>query len=153
MASVRRFEDLEVFQMARDLAKRVYQMSATGRFERDYGLREQMRRAALSVMSNIAEGFERGGDKEFTQFLYLAKGSCGEIRAQLYVALDQQYLTEEQFDSLRNQAVRISAALAGLVQYLHGSGMKGSKFRTDAPRLNQTPKVQTPSGEEAGDSS
>jgi len=153
MATVKRFEDLEVFQMARDLANRVYQASAAGRFTRDYDLRGQLRRAALSVMSNIAEGFERGGDKEFSQFLYLAKGSCGEVRAQLYVAFDQKYLTGEQFDSLRNQAVRISAALSSLAQYLRDSQLKGSKFRAEGGRSNQTPKVQTPSGEEAGNSS
>jgi four helix bundle protein len=132
MATVKRFEDLDVFKMARELTRCLYRTTAAGRFARDYALRDQVRRAAVSVMSNIAEGFERGGDKEFFQFLSLAKASCGEVRAQLYVALDQAYVTQEEFDSLVDQALRINAALARLMKYLRDSELRGSKFRAAA---------------------
>jgi len=129
MATVKRFEDLEAFQMARELTKQLYRVTGTGRFARDYGLRDQITRAAISVMSNVAEGFERGGDKEFLQFLSLAKGSCGEIRAQLYVGIDQGYIDERQFTTLVDQASRIGRALAGLMKYLRESQFRGSKFK------------------------
>jgi four helix bundle protein len=129
MATVKRFEDLEAFQMARELTKQLYRVTGTGRFARDYGLRDQITRAAISVMSNVAEGFERGGDKEFLQFLSLAKGSCGEIRAQLYVGIDQGYIDEQQFTTLVDQASRIGRALAGLMKYLRESQFRGSKFK------------------------
>jgi four helix bundle protein len=130
MATVKRFEDLEAFQMARELTKQLYRVTGTGRFARDYGLRDQITRAAISIMSNVAEGFERGGDKEFLQFLSLAKGSCGEIRAQLYVGIDQGYIDEQQFTTLVDQASRIGRALAGLMKYLRESQFRGSKFKT-----------------------
>jgi four helix bundle protein len=129
MATAKRFEDLEAFQMARELTKQLYRVTGTGRFARDYGLRDQITRAAISVMSNVAEGFERGGDKEFLQFLSLAKGSCGEIRAQLYVGIDQGYIDEQQFTTLVDQASRIGRALAGLMKYLRESQFRGSKFK------------------------
>ena len=129
MATVKRFEDLEAFQMTRELTRQLYRVTGTGRFARDYGLRDQITRAAISVMSNVAEGFERGGDKEFLQFLSLAKGSCGEIRAQLYVGIDQGYIDEQQFTTLVDQASRIGRALAGLMKYLRESQFRGSKFK------------------------
>jgi four helix bundle protein len=129
MATFERFEDIEAWQKARELVKAVYGVTADGAFARDFGLRDQIRRAVVSVLSNIAEGFERGGDKEFSQFLAVAKGSCGEVRAQLYVALDQRYINEEQFDTLSGNAVQISRLLAGLMTYLRQSGYKGSKFK------------------------
>jgi four helix bundle protein len=131
MATIRHFEDLEAWQMARVLTKDVYKLSAQGAFARDFALRDQMRRAAVSILSNIAEGFGRGGNKEFVQFLSLAKGSCGELRAQFYVASDQSYVSPEQFKSASEQAVRISKALSGLIRYLHESEMKGSKFKSE----------------------
>jgi len=129
MATVKRFEDLEAFQMTRELTRQLYRVTGTGRFARDYGLRDQITRAAISVMSNVAEGFERGGDKEFLQFFSLAKGSCGEIRAQLYVGIDQGYIDEQQFTTLVDQASRIGRALAGLMKYLRESQFRGSKFK------------------------
>ena len=129
MASIQRFEDVEGWQKARELAKTVYQVTSTGKFARDFGLRDQIRRAAVSILSNIAEGFERGGDKEFLLFLSLAKGSCGELRAQLYVAVDQAYLTQSQFDSVMGKAVQVSRLLSGLMRYLRQSEMRGSKFK------------------------
>ena len=86
MATIEKFEDIEAWQKARELTREVYAASNTWLFAKDYGLRDQIRRAAVSIMSNIAEGFERGGDKEFGQFIAQAKGSSAEVRAQLYVA-------------------------------------------------------------------
>jgi four helix bundle protein len=88
MAEIKRFEDIEGWKEARELVSAIYAVSSKGSFAKDSELRDQIRRAAVSVMSSIAEGFERGGDKEFSQFLSLAKASCGEVRSQLYVALD-----------------------------------------------------------------
>ena len=92
MASFKTFEEIDACQKSRELTKQVYRITAEGSFARDYGLKDQIRRAAVSIMSNIAEGFERSGTGEFTQFLATAKGSAGEVRSQLYVALDQGYL-------------------------------------------------------------
>ena len=100
MAATERFEAIEAWQKARILTKEVYNATATGNFARDFGLRDQIRRAAVSVMYNIAEGFERGGNKEFQQFLSQAKGSAGEVRAQLYVTLDAGFLPQEEFNHL-----------------------------------------------------
>src|SRR6185437_5550895 len=100
MAKIERFEDMLSWQKARELTNRVYQLSKQGDFARDFELRGQMRSASVSIMSNMAEGFERGGDKEFVQFLSTAKGSCGEVRSQLYVALDQSYITPVEFEKL-----------------------------------------------------
>jgi len=99
-ASISRFEDLIVWQRARELTKRLYQLSSQGLFARDFRLKDQVRSAAVSVMANIAEGFERGGRAEFHQFLSMAKASCGEVRSGLYVAMDAGYLTAKDFSVL-----------------------------------------------------
>ena len=88
-----------------------------------------MRRASVSILSNIAEGFERGGDKEFLQFLAVAKGSAAELRAQLYVAFDQQYVSMEKFDSLRSEVTEVSQLISGFMKYLKESDLRGSKLR------------------------
>jgi four helix bundle protein len=108
-----RFEDLQVWQKARELTREVYDVTSRRAFARDFGLRDQIRRAAVSVMSNIAEGFERGSDAEFGRFLLIAKGSCGEVRSQLYVASDQGYLDEHNFDGTTALAVEVSRMLQG----------------------------------------
>ncbi|MBI1793572.1 MAG: four helix bundle protein [Chloroflexi bacterium] len=118
MTSTKRFEDLEVWQKAKELANLVYKFSPSGEFAQDYGLRDQMRRVAVSVMSNIAEGFESQTQVLFIQFLGRAKGSAGEVRAQLYVAKDQGYLTEEQFNSALSLAEVSSKQLTRFIQYL-----------------------------------
>lgn len=97
---INRFEDLHVWQKARELTRGIYRVSAGGPFARDFGLKDQLRRAAVSVMANIAEGFERGGRKEFHQFLSVGKASCAEVRSGLYVALDAGYVTQEEFSQL-----------------------------------------------------
>ena len=129
MATIERFEDIEAWQKARELTRELYAVSNQGSFAKDFGLRDQVRRAAVSVMSNIAEGYERGGNKEFGQFLAHAKGSCGEVRAQLYVALDQGYLDKATSDRLTDMALQISRMLAGLMKYLRNSELKGSKYK------------------------
>ena len=118
MAIIKSFEDIESWKRARVLTRRIYRLTSIGAFSRDFGLRDQIRRAAVSILSNIAEGFERGGDKEFLRFLAIAKGSCGELRAQLYVALDQKYLEEEDFKLLVRDAREISHLLSGFMKYL-----------------------------------
>jgi four helix bundle protein len=132
MGAVRYFEDLEVWKEARRLSNEVYLATRDARFSKDFGLRDQIQRAVVSIMSNIAEGFERGGNQEFIQFLYIAKGSCGEVRAQLYVALDQGYITHEAFDEMSNSFKRVSGMLAGLIDYLKASRLRGEKYKKPA---------------------
>ncbi len=125
--AVKNFEDLAVYQRARALVKDIYGLTRVAPFSRDYGLTDQIRRAAVSILSNIAEGFERGGNSELIQFLYIAKGSCGEIRAQLTIAADQQYCDQETHTRLHGDSRRISAMLSNLITYLRGSNLKGPK--------------------------
>lgn len=129
MARLERFEDIDACKKARELTRSIYQITMTGEFARDFGLRDQIRRAAVSVLSNIAEGFERDGNKEFLQSLSLAKGSCGEVRAQLYIALDQAYITDAQFRELTEKTLEVSRLIAGLMKYLSTSDMRGSKYK------------------------
>jgi len=118
MATVDRFEDLEVWKRARVLANLIYNISTAGSFAKDYGLRDQMQRAAVSILSNIAEGFEGYTQLLFIQFLARAKGSAGELRAQLYLALDRGYISEEQFREASSQTEICSKQIARLIQYL-----------------------------------
>lgn len=118
MPKIERFEEIKAWQLSRDLVLSVYQASGKGPFATDYALRDQIRRASVSVMSNIAEGFERESDKELKRFLYMAKGSAGEVRSQLFVALDLGYLTTDQFADLRTKAEEASKALSGFISYL-----------------------------------
>ena len=111
---IERFEDLIAWQKARTLAARIYELTKAGDFSRDFGLKDQIRRAAVSVISNIAEGFERNRQKEFHQSLSIAKGSCAEVRAQLYVALDAGYLTNSEFKQLMANAEEVGRILGGL---------------------------------------
>ena len=118
MATAQQFEDLKVWQDARQLVKDIYAASQKREFYRDSGLREQIRRACVSAMSNIAEGFERGTRKEFIQFLHIAKGSNGEVRSQLFVALDQCYLDKAHFEQLQESALTLSRRIAAFIRYL-----------------------------------
>ncbi|MEJ0090381.1 MAG: four helix bundle protein [Limisphaerales bacterium] len=129
MAKIERFEDLISWQKARELNRLVYAASRNATFARDFSLRDQIRSASISIMSNIAEGFERGGDKEFLQFLSIARGSCGEVRAQLYAALDEKYLTAEQFTNICDRCIEVSRLISGFMTYLRRSELKGSKFK------------------------
>ena len=129
MAKVKKFEEIQSWKKARSLTKEIYSTTLIGSFAKDFGLKDQIRRSAVSILSNIAEGFERGGDKEFLQFLAIAKGSAGELRAQLYVAFDQQYLSQKQFESLSQEAMEISQLISGFMRYLRQSELRGSKLR------------------------
>ena len=129
MGTIERFEDVEAWQAARELTKTVYAFTLKGAFAKDWALQGQISRAVVSVMANIAEGFERGGNKEFLQFLATAKGSCGELRSHLCVAKDQQYITDEQFRLASQKAVTISRMIAGLMKYLRQSNLRGSKYQ------------------------
>ena len=129
MATIKRFEDIISWQKARELNKLIGDITDLGKFKRSYKLIDQIESSSGSIMDNIAEGFERGGNKEFIQFLYISKGSCGEFRSQLYRALDRHYLTQVEFDLLYNLAKEIIILLQKLVDYLHKSEMKGTKFK------------------------
>ena len=118
MTTAKRFEDLEVWQKAKELTNLIYRVSSSGAFSRDFGLRDQMRRAAVSIMSNIAEGFESQTQAMFIQYLGYAKGSAGELRAQLYIAVEQNYITQDEFNSAISLAESCSKQLARFIQYL-----------------------------------
>lgn len=133
MAAITSFEDIEAWRQARELTKVVYAITSSGNFARDFGLKDQIRRASVSIMSNIAEGFERGGDKEFRQFLAFAKGSAGEVRAQLYVALDAGFLDRENFDQLYKMTSDVGRLISGFMRYLNASDYKGSKYKPHEP--------------------
>ncbi len=128
-SKVESFEDLNVYKHTRDLTNKIYEITRQGSFSKDYGLVDQIRRASVSIMSNIAEGFERGTNTEFIQFLYVAKGSCGEVRAQLSIAFDQKYLDEIVYKNLTEQCRRIGGMLGNLIGYLKGSRYKGAKYK------------------------
>lgn len=107
----------------------IFDLSLEGEFSRDFALVNQIRRSSISIMSNIAEGFERGGDKEFINFLSIAKGSCGEARSQLYIALDRNYITQKEFDSAYEQLNETGKLIGGFMNYLKQSDLRGSKFK------------------------
>ena len=114
MKKVAVFEDLIAWQKARELTREIYSITKIGKFDKDYGLRNQIQRACVSIMSNIAEGFDRAARAESHQYLVIAKGSCAEVRSQLYVAFDAGYLSKEQFDTLKNLTEEVSQIISGL---------------------------------------
>jgi four helix bundle protein len=128
MASLTRFEEIAAWQKARMLTRRIYEVTGRGAFARDFELRHQIRRAAVSSMSNIAEGFERDGNSEFRQFLAIAKGSAGEVKSQLYVALDAGYLSPEEFEELYRLASETGQLIGGFSRYLSGTELRGAKY-------------------------
>jgi four helix bundle protein len=129
MSKIEKFEDIVAWQKARELTKSVYGQTEGSQFAKDFGLKDQIQRASVSIMSNVAEGFDRGGDKEFIQFLSMSKGSCGEVKSHLYVALDQQYVTPAEFTNLYNTADEVGRLLSGFMAYLRQSDLKGRKFK------------------------
>ncbi|MCB0077536.1 MAG: four helix bundle protein [Anaerolineales bacterium] len=118
MPKIERFEDIKAWQLARYLCKEIYAVTGKGSFSKDWSLRDQIRRAGLSIMLNIAEGFARQSNREFRQFLYVAHGSVAEVQSALYVAKDQTYITDDDFRNIYRQAEDISRALAGFIRYL-----------------------------------
>ena len=129
MSTIVKFEDLEIWQKTRMLVRDLYRISNQNEFSKDFALRNQIRKAAISIMSNIAEGFERDGNKEFIQFLAIAKGSTGEIRSQLYIAMDQKYLSPNEFDQIKNLLMEIGRMICGMIHYLTKSKIKGLKYK------------------------
>ena len=134
MATFKKFEEIESWKKARELTRRIYDVTGHAAFARDFGLKDQIRRAAVSIMSNIAEGCDRSGTAEFAHFLAIAKGSAAEVRCQLYVAADQGYIQEEHFVELSALATEIGSMAGGLMKYLRSSGYKGTKFKSGEQR-------------------
>jgi four helix bundle protein len=129
MSTFKRFEDMEVWKKAMLLTRNIYSTTNRPAFSKDYYLVKQIRKSAISIASNIAEGIERDGNRELINFLYIAKGSCGELRCQLYIALDQNYLEQDHFKELYNLATEISRSLIKLIKYLQESDYKGNKYK------------------------
>jgi four helix bundle protein len=119
MATIKQFEDIEVWQQSMSLCTDIYKITNNDRFTKDYGLKDQIRRSAISVPSNIAEGFERNGKKQFTYFLTIAKASCGEIRTQLTIAHNLNYLELYDFNLILEKCINTSKQIAGLIKYLN----------------------------------
>jgi len=128
MSTIKRFEDIEAWQLARILCQKIHQLIVSSDLSKEYSLRNQVSAASGSIMDNIAEGFERDGSKEFRQFLSIAKGSCGEVRSQLYRIKDFGFINDVQFNELVELCVAISGKLSKLIQYLNSTSIKGNKF-------------------------
>ena len=129
MEKVKRFEDLEVFQRARVLCKEIYRITRGEPFKNDFRFVQQIRAAAGSVMDNIAEGYERDGNKEFVNFLYIAKGSCGEVKSQLLRASDVGFIEKEIYGELSQQCMEIGKLLFSLISSIRQSDVTGIKYR------------------------
>lgn len=129
MATIHRFEELEIWKLARLYCKEIFPLTCVAPFSKDYRFRDQINDSSGSIMDNNAEGFERGGKNEFIQFLSIAKGSCGESRSQLYRALDRNYITETELESLVKRSEEISNKPGGFISYLNQSTHQGLKFK------------------------
>ena len=129
MAKIERFEDLEIWQKARDICTDVFNIRKSSNLKTDFKLYEQINGSSGSIMDNIAEGFERNGNKEFKQFLSVAKASCGETRSQLYRVLDRNYITQDEFNEYHEKLIVLSKQIGGFMHYLQNSELKGSKFK------------------------
>jgi four helix bundle protein len=125
---IEKFEDLEIWQEARELCKYIFEITEAQQFNKDFKFRDQIRSSSGSIMDNIAEGFERGGNKEFVQFLSIAKGSCGETRSQAYRALDYKYIEHDILEKINTLTIHLSKKISSLMTYLKQSEFKGSKF-------------------------
>ena len=147
MSKIQRFEDIQAWQEARSLTNEIYTVSGSGQWAKDYALRDQIRRASISVMSNIAEGFERKTDTDFARFLAMAKASASEIKAQLYIALDQGYIDQNRFNNLYERCDKVSRYLGSFIRYLRqndaGRVTRDTQTRTnDARRMTRDPETQ-----------
>ena len=129
MATIKDFEDLKIWQMARELSKDICKITRYEQFSKDFKLKDQIKSSSGSVMDNIAEGFERNGNKEFSQFLAIAKGSSGETRSQLCRAFDYDYIEENEFKELWQKAKNLSQSIGAFITYLKQSEMKGTKYK------------------------
>lgn len=140
MATIKQFEDLEIWQLARQLADKIFILTEKGKFNTDFGIRNQIRNSSGSVMDNIAEGYGRGGNKEFVTFLCYSIGSCSETQSQLYRALDYNYINQLEFDECYTLAKTIINKTGNFVTYLNKSNVKGEKFKY---RTESNNKLQT----------
>ncbi len=138
MATFKRFEDIEAWKLSREICKDVHEITSSGMLSKDFELRGQMRRSSGSMMDNIAEGFERDGAREFIQFLSIAKGSSGELKSQLYRAVDSKYIGEDKFSTIFSKADNYGKMVGKLMNYLNTAGIKGAKFR-----IGESPKRET----------
>jgi len=129
MSKIESFEDLEVWQLARVICQDVYELFQKTALGKDFELRNQMSRSSGSIMDNIAEGFERNGNKELRQYLSISKASCAELRSQLFRCLDRKHISEEQFQIINNKALLQNKKLGSFISYLSKSDFKGSKFK------------------------
>ncbi len=118
MTKIERFEDIKGWQKGRELCRMVYGATKKGAFSRDFGLRDQIQRAAISIISNIAEGYESQNNRTFIRYLYIARASSGEVRSQAYIALDQNYISQEEFNTIYATATETSRIIAGFITYL-----------------------------------
>lgn len=128
MATISRFEDLEIWQLARQQANDLWKIYSEGSFSKDFELRNQISRSSGSVMDNIAEGFERSGNKEFINFLIICKGSNGEVRSQLYRALDKKHIDTDKFEEQRLKCEILSKKITAFIKYLKDSEQKGFRY-------------------------
>ncbi|AWH84342.1 four helix bundle protein [Flavobacterium album] len=146
MAKIEKFEDLKVWQLAREICQDVWYLFETTTLGKDFELRNQMNKSSGSIMDNISEGFERNGNREFIQFLSISKGSCGELRSQLYRALDRKHISEEQFRLVADKTEQENKLLGSFISYLNASNYKGSKFTKAGTSIQadaQNPEPET----------
>ena len=135
MATVERFEDLIAWQKARQFTHEIYELTCLDKFSREFSLVDQIRRSSGSVMDNIAEGFDRGGNKEFIHFLFIAKSSLSETKSQLYRAFDREYINEDILKEKLEKADELSKIIGGLISYLQKSNISGRKFNLKTQNL------------------
>lgn len=131
MGTIKRFEDLEIWINAREICRDIYSLRDKIMVKNDFKLYSQINGSSGSIMDNIAEGFERNGNKEFCQFLSVAKASCGETRSQLYRVLDRNYISQEEFGIIENKLISLSKQISGFITYLKKSDLKGSKYNKE----------------------
>lgn len=129
MTTIRRFEDLDIWKHSRDLCKKIKKVCDTTSLNKDYSLKDQILSSSGSCMDNIAEGFERDGNKEFINFLYISKGSIGETRSQVHRSFDFEHIDQKTYDELINDCINLSSQIANFINYLHNSEIQGLKKR------------------------
>ena len=134
MGAITRFEDIEAWQLARLLVSATFEICKTTPLRREYGLKDQIQRSAVSIMANIAEGFGRRGHQEFIQYLRIARGSCSEVQSHLYVALDAGHIDQETFRSMQDQATLVGRKISAFIQYLNSTSR--SRNKKPSPRAN-----------------